>query len=330
MKKLSKVVLVLCMCFALFACTSTEKKDGPIEIVDQAGRTVTLEKPAEKIVSGYYISTSTIIGLGLHDKLVGVEMKADTREIYKQAAPVVLDLPAMGNKKMFNVEECAKTEADVVFLPKSLSSYIEQLEQLGMVVIILEPETTADFDEAVNIIAKVTGSEDRAKAYFDYRDTALKTYLGKEESEDSVYFAGSDALSGAGDDMFQGEILKAAHAKNAMSETGNKTWINIDKETLLKANPAYIFLENGGVSADVFVNDAAYRELDALKNQRIYTFPSSLETWDTPNLSYFLGTLWTYATMHPEALSMEDVSKVAVDFYKEFYGIEVSGETLGL
>ena len=67
--------------------SSSQQIDEPsdvITITDQIGRTVTLDKPAEKIVSSYYISTALLIALGQEDKLVGIEMKADTRELYKK------------------------------------------------------------------------------------------------------------------------------------------------------------------------------------------------------------------------------------------------------
>ena len=41
-----------------------EQTDLPITVTDQAGRTVTIESPAERIVSSYYISTALLVALG--------------------------------------------------------------------------------------------------------------------------------------------------------------------------------------------------------------------------------------------------------------------------
>lgn len=60
---------------------------GAIKITDAVGREVVLDKPADKIVSGYYITTSMMIALGIEDKLVGIEAKAASRPIYGLAAP---------------------------------------------------------------------------------------------------------------------------------------------------------------------------------------------------------------------------------------------------
>lgn len=58
----------------------------PVTITDHLGREVTIEKQPESFVSGYYISTSLMIALGLDDQLVGVDAKADKRNIYKLSA----------------------------------------------------------------------------------------------------------------------------------------------------------------------------------------------------------------------------------------------------
>lgn len=335
MKKIWKVLMVLCLSVSVWGCTSNEKAETPkeekITITDQSGRKITLEKPAERVASGYYIATTTIIGLGAKDTLVGVEMKADTREIYKQAAPEILELPALGNKKMFNVEECAKAKPDVVFLPISLKSYVDKLEALGMQVILLNPETKEGFEEAVQIIAKACGKEETAQKYKTYRKQLLKKYIkAKKDTNHTVYMAGMDLLEAASDDMFQGEIIKEANGINAITDKGQTSWMNINIETLLRVNPSYILLENGGIDSESVYANTALREIDAVKNEQVYVFPSALETWDTPNLSSCLGVLWVYSKLYPEEVSVDVVKKEAKAFYKEFYGIDVDTEALGV
>lgn len=87
----------------------------PVTVTDQTGREVTIEKEPESIVSGYYISTSLLLALGLKDKVTGIEAKAGKRPIYKLAAPEFLELPNVGTAKEFDLETCASS-------PQSLSS----------------------------------------------------------------------------------------------------------------------------------------------------------------------------------------------------------------
>ncbi len=329
MKKMTAFCLAVMMSLSLFGCSQAQQAEG-ITIVDQGGRKVTLEKPAEKVASGYYIATTTIIGLGGEDMLTGVEMKAETRPIYKAAASKLLDLPALGNKKMFHVEECAKADPDVVFLPVSLKEYAAQLEELGIATVLLNPETQEQYDEAVQIIAKVCGKEEAAEDYFAYCKELYDTYLDFEADDSKqVYMAGLDLLQAAGKDMYQAEVIHDAKGINAYAQGGNRGWQSINVETLLSLNPAYILLENGGITSEEVYADESLQELRAVKNKQVYVFPSALETWDTPNLSSCLGTLWCAAILYPQEVSMEAVEKEAIDFYKQFYDIDVTGEQLG-
>lgn len=213
MKRFLMTAMSAIMALSLMACTDTGKEDEKkvsegFIITDQAGRKVNFDKPAEKAISGYYIATSTVIGLGQKDKLVGVEMKADQREIYKQAAPEILELPAMGNKKSFNVEAAIKTRADVAFLPIALKSYVGKLEDAGMKVILLNPETQTEYDEAVNLIAIALGAREEAQNYFNYRDVLMEKYITDTGVAKKVYMSGSSLLEGAGSDMFQNSLRR--------------------------------------------------------------------------------------------------------------------------
>ena len=62
-------------------------REFPVTVTDAAGREVTIEQAPQRLVSGYYITTSMLIALGLEDRLVGIEAKADSRPIYALAAP---------------------------------------------------------------------------------------------------------------------------------------------------------------------------------------------------------------------------------------------------
>ena len=105
---------------ATTAVTSTDPTTAaefPVTITDHLGRTVEITRMQETIVSGYYISTSLLIALGMEDKLVGIEAKADKRPIYKLSAPELLDLPNVGTAKEFNLEATAALKPDLVILP---------------------------------------------------------------------------------------------------------------------------------------------------------------------------------------------------------------------
>ena len=125
---------------------SQPAQPGPITVADQAGREVTLDAPAERIVSCYYLVTASLLTLGQKDKVVGVELKADSRELYKLAAPEFLDLPGVGSGKETNIEAIAALEPDLVLLPKKQLEAAETLAGLGIPTAVVEPESYESFN----------------------------------------------------------------------------------------------------------------------------------------------------------------------------------------
>ena len=123
MKKILSLLLALSLVLSITACGAKQTSDSdsgnsasethyPVTLTDQAGREVTIEKEPQKLVSGYYISTSLLIALGLDEKMVGIEAKAGSRAIYKLSAPDLINLPSVGSAKEFDLEGCAALEPD--------------------------------------------------------------------------------------------------------------------------------------------------------------------------------------------------------------------------
>ena len=84
-------------------------------------------------------------------------------------------LPGNGKKKV--LYEDAIDAATAAFLPIALKSYVGKLEDAGMKVILLNPETQTEYDEAVNLIAIALGAKEEAQNYFNYRDVLMERYI---------------------------------------------------------------------------------------------------------------------------------------------------------
>ena len=104
----------------------------PLTVTDQLGREVTIETEPKTLASGYYISTSLLIALGVQDELVGVEARADKRTIYSLSSPELQSLPSLGTAKEFDLEGCAALTPDLVIVPAKLKDSIPQMEELGL------------------------------------------------------------------------------------------------------------------------------------------------------------------------------------------------------
>ena len=333
-KRLTALVLAVLMLISTVACGSSVANDSttqaastsafdvmsqfneigtsyPLTVTDQAGRTVTFEKAPEKIASSYYISTSLLLALGLKDKLVGIEAKANTRNIYKLAAPSIVSLPNMGTAKEFNTEACVAAAPDVVFLPMKLKKAADTLESLGIKAVVVNPEDATLLKECITLVGKITNTIGRSEALNNSIDTFLADNKAKltGESTPLVYLAGnSSVLSTAGSKMYQNTLLTNAGGKNAASELTDTYWANVSYEQLLAWNPDYIIIAaDATYSVDDVLNDANLADCNAVKNKKVVKLPGDIEAWDSPVPASFLGSIYIASVLCIVAISEKEL-----------------------
>lgn len=336
--------LLLSMIFftvVLGACSSDssneDNKDdkNTVVVTDALGRKVEIKGTPERIASSYYISTSLLVSLGAQDRLVAVEGKAKTRELYKMAAKNILDLPSIGNAKNINVEECLKLKTDLVIIPTRLKEFIPQFEKLNIPVIAIEPETLEGFIDTVNIVSKAVGEEKRGKELVDYYNKTIdkvKDLTKNVKDKEKVYLSGtSNVLRTCTGKMYQNYLIETCGGINVTSNLKDGYWANISVEDFINYNPDKIYIvQYADYSKDDVLNDKRLQGINAIKNKQVYVFPSKIEPWDYPTPSSALGMLWTVNNLYPELYSTKDYEKDAKEFYKKFYNIEVNKEDIGL
>ncbi len=298
----------------------------PLTVTDQLGREVTIEEKPETLVSGYYISTSLLVALGLEDSLVGIEAKADSRPIYSLAAlaaPQLLELPSVGTAKEFDLEGCAALKPDLVVIPAKLKDSIPAMEELGMTVLAVRPENEEQLIEALTLLGSATGtSEEAAVLETYYNDTLAELSETLKDSEKpSVYMAGTGSvLTTAGADMYQNSLIENAGGTNAAAELSEASWADISYEQLVAWNPDYIFLAaEAEYTPEDVLNDESLASVNAVANGNVYQFPAAFEPWDSPVPGCVLGSLWGASILHPDLYPAEAFEASVTDFYETFY-----------
>lgn len=295
----------------------------PITVTDQDGREVTIESEPQKLVSGYYISTSLLIALDLDEKLVGIEAKANTRPIYQLSAPELIDLPNVGTAKEFDLEGCIALEPDLVILPMKLKNTAESLEKLNIDVLYVNPESQELLNEMMTLIGIATNTQEKTKALMDFKTVHEKTLTEALANADapSVYLAGnSNILSTAGSNMYQSDMIALAGGKNVAANITDSYWVEIDYEQLLTWNPEYIILaSDADYSVDDVLTDPNLSECLAVKNGNVFQMPSKAESWDSPVPSGILGSVWLATVLHEDLFSADDASAIIDEYYENFY-----------
>jgi len=361
MKKCISLLLVLTMLLTLAACVQTGTPDEstptttdatdpttettdppettvpdttaalshyPITVTDHAGREVVIEEEPQKLVSGYYISTSLLIALDLDEKLVGIEAKANKRAIYSLAAPELIELPNVGTAKEFDLEGCAALEPDLVILPIKLKSAVETLEGLGIDVLLVNPENQELLTGMIHMIASATNTEDKAAELLDFtavQESYLSETLAGAEMP-SVYLAGNSSfLSTAGNAMYQSDMIRLAGGVNVAAEIEDTYWVEIDYEQLLTWNPDYIILaSDAAYTVEDVLADPNLAGCTAVVNGNVYQMPNKAEAWDSPVPSGILGALWLANVLHRELLTDTELAERIDDYYETFYDFTYS------
>ena len=320
MKKLISLLLAL----ALIACAALALADYPLTVTDQTGREVTIEAQPERIVSGYYISTSACIALGLSEKMVAVEAKADSRNIYKLAAPELLSLPSVGTAKAFDLEACLAAEPQLVILPERLSDAAASLAEFGIPALLVSPEDDARLTEMILLIGEAAGESERAQTLcgtLTAQLTLCEEMTAQTEKPTALVLGVGDFLHCAPGDMFQSTLLTKAGAVNAAAELTGGSWAEISYEQLLAMNPQVLVVPaEAAYTAQDVLADPELAGLDAVKNGRVYAMPTAFEAWDSPVPSGVLGALWLASELHPEAYAREQYVSAATQLYTTYYG----------
>lgn len=340
-KFLISAVVILSLC-----CACVAESQGPevtpeptvtpvtMTVTDQAGREVLIDTPASRIVSCYYISTAALIALGLEDNLVGIEMKADTRGLYSLAAEQVIDLPAVGSGKGVNIEEIASLEPDVVILPVRLSEDADALSELGIPVVLVSPETQADYEACIRLLGVITGTYEEASALLERcgEVTALVSEAVADTEKPSVYLAAdSDYFTTYPAGLYQDDLISISGGVNVASEMEGDSKVTVDAEQLLLWDPDYIFIvADADYTAEDIMNDPQLSALSAVSEGRVYAFPSGIEPWDYPTPSAVLGQLFMASRIHPDLITDDAFMDGATAFYKDVFGVEITAGDLGL
>ena len=341
MKKILSLLLIFAIILSFAACANNNNSAStsgnnsgetasayPMTVTDQAGRTVTIEKEPQKLVSGYYISTSAIIALDLKDKLVGIEAKANKRAIYSLSAPELIDLPNVGTAKEFNLEGCVALAPDLVILPLKLKSAAESLTALGIDVLLVNPENQQLLEEMVTLIGKATNTQTKAAELLGFisdQNERLTSSLANAEKP-KVYLAGnSNLLSTAGSAMYQSDMIRLAGGANVAADITDTYWVEISYEQLLTWNPEYIILASDATySVEDVLTNPNLANCDAVKNGKVFKMPSKAEAWDSPVPGGILGAVWLSSALHPEICTEASVNDIIDTYYETFYDFKYS------
>lgn len=160
------------------ACAIAPAAHAAITVTDDDGRTVTLQKPALRVIAMAPHVTEMLYAAGGAERIIAAVEYSDYPEAAKR-------LPRVGSNRQIDMERVAALKPDliVIWLHGSSERQIEQISALGIPMFHSEPKKLDDIATNLTRIGKLMGTEaaaDAAAAQFRGTLAALATqYAGR-------------------------------------------------------------------------------------------------------------------------------------------------------
>jgi len=369
--------LTLLVCFlAIIAliCSPASSADikktagTSVTIIDDWGREVTLDKPAQRIAFGHTASGEGILLAGGWDKVVGRDASLTDSHFY----PNLDSIPAINAPNQpFNLdfEKITELHPDLVILQK----YYSQKEGFDEIAKKLEPDIPVvglDFlepgsAESIKKLGILLGTSDVADKYVAFHDDVIngikdKTKGLSEDEKPNVFIdgggMGTDQISTYGKEAtFWENMCTIAGGKNVASSLPGDRVKTVDLEWLIKQGidviVAQVYYEKGkpsgnGVSksfgyqatdpadaseeADAIISDI--KKLDVYANtDAVKNNDVYLQYWQLANNpKAFIGTAYLAKWLHPDLFKGLDPEQIHQEYLSRFIGADYDLKSSGI
>lgn len=267
MKRILYAIIALLIVITLASCAQ-KPPQGPVTVVDDKNREVSLDGPAQRIVSIAPANTEFLFALDLSQRIVGV---TDLCNYPAEAA----EKESIGDFANPSVEKILALEPDLVLASSLHQEVVESLEQLGIPVIVLDAQNIEGIKSNIEILSIATGATTAAEALLESinSDLALvdqKIEILRDEEKPSVYFeVWSDPIMTIGPNTFIHELIARAGGVNIAGDAP-VDWPEFSLEELIARRPEIMIYAHGVESIDQIKSRPAWESIPAIAEDRIY------------------------------------------------------------
>ena len=268
-------LLIVSMLIAACGGPSETKKDTaqnnkPIEITDVTGRTVTLKKPAERVVlqwsgaGGPFFTISALMGKDTPKVIAGMDTslqdyRADMWKHFTTEMPELAKIPVVGTigDKTFNAEQVVALNPDVIFIPVDLKDQYEsdakaKMDAAGIQTIYIDyhAEKLESHQKSIKAIGKALGKEERAaeisKFYTDRVTRVLDRVSKINKPKPTVYLEvgmnGPEEFGNSFSSNYSWGALATMAGADVITKDVIKKTSPINPEFILEKNPDIIMI----------------------------------------------------------------------------------------
>lgn len=278
------------------APSDTAPANAPVTLVDDAGRTVTLPRPARRMVALIPSATETLLALGAAGQVVG---RTDFDK-----GPAVDHLPSVGGGLDPSLEALVALRPDVVigWAEAKNPKIRERLAELGIPLFTVQITDTADVYRTVASLGRLSGrarAADSLSASLRGELEAVRASVADLPRPRVFYVVWYDPPMTAGPGTFVSQIVEVAGGRTVFPDVQGD-WPNVSVEELVRRQPDVVVLPTGETRdrLEELRRTPGWSELRALREGRVALLPADLLNRPGPHLGRAARRLRD--ALHPE------------------------------
>ena len=322
-KILALLSIIFILAIVMSGCTKQENKVGEIEskdadlnveysieITDDTGEVIKMDRPATKIISLYSAHTENLYQLGLGDKIIGVgtsdiypadviykdvyDYKSDPEKIIAAEPDLVLIRPFINRKAPDFVDTLKKAGVNVVSLyPEEFDEFDEYIRKLGLLTgteEIAEIKLTEFYKDIEEVKGKTKGIEDKRRVYFESSETGYKTVTTDSMPGLAIEYAGGINIAKDVKPYREGSSI-AEYGIERILENAENIDVFISQRGVM----------NAGGNYHSIVIRPGFDTIKAVKDDRVYIINQKLIS--SPTFRYSKGVKEMARLIYPEIMN---------------------------
>ena len=262
----------------------------PIQVEDAQGNNITIKNRPLRVVSLVPSISEILFKIGAGDTVQAVTYHTT----YPAEASTKTVIGGFSNP---SVELIAKLNPDIIFYSRHHEKVWERFHHKKCQLINLETNSIAESFQNILLLGRLFNRELEAQKIIDDIKSDLQIIEEKvakipySKRKRVVRFMGLDPLTVPGDDSFQNEFIRAGGGiPPVFNKQGNI--VTISRQEWIEFNPQIIYGCGGEIEiAKKFFSRPGWKDVDAVQQGKIYTFPCDLTCRAATNTGSFVSWL---------------------------------------
>ena len=324
------------------ALTSNNRTDGQptaFTVIDDLERaTIFQTLPMRIVVAGK--ATSLLLDAiymfpEAKERVVAYELRLQNKDNFMTVVEPNSEEKALLNKDS-GVEQIAPMRPDLVILKTYMREKLgKPLEELGIPVVYLDLETPEVYISDIGILGRIFGNPEMAQEIQDfYRGvTSSITDFTKNLSTGEIpsvlllqysVSGGETSFNIPGNGYIQTLLVRMAGGDPVWERAQDTSgWLTVNLEQIAAWNPDIIFIiwyqGDAATIVEGLKTAEIWKDLAAVKKDRIYGFVGDFLSWDQSDSRWILGLNWLGAKLHPEIFAEYNLRESVSIFYTTLY-----------